>query len=1272
MSSEAEQVQPADNSDAGQDGYAGQDAATQNLGEAIADGSILESSALAITSVSAGSEEENAPALDHIVVGFGSSAGGLAAFRELLRQLPQDTGMSFVLVPHLAPDQVSHLKEINEHYTHMPVLAIEHGDRPKPDHLYILQPNQTVQLQGGRFHVEPRAVDERIRRPIDLFFRSLGADQRQHAIGVVLSGADSDGALGLKSIKGEGGVAIVQSPETAQHSSMPRVAIMADHVDLVLPPAAIGQELARLAAQFKRLDIRMLERGKPLPTEADQFQKILQMLRTFSGLELRQYKPDTLRRRIARRMVLLRMDSMGSYAGYLQARREELHNLQEDVLINVTRFFRDPPFWESLQEEILPAFFKDRATDETIRVWSAGCSSGEEVYSLAMTLLEYMSANNIEAPLQIFGTDASERSIEIARLGFYPETLLGEISQERVRRFFNKVDGGYQVNKRMRDSCIFARQNLCIDPPFSHIDFLSCRNVLIYFNQPLQRQIISTFHYALKPSGYLLLGSSESLREYDHAFTMIDRKNKIYSKVGATLPGGYDLPVLRSAAPTYVPDTMPPGNLQALSELEMQRAADRLVLSRFGPPGLVVDSRMMVLQVRGQTSPYVELASGVPSWNLARVLRDSLVRPVREAVERAMGGNMPTVGSAEFLERFNEPRQVRIDVLPLSTEGSLAKSYLVLFTDPAAPNLLSIGEPPFPPGLGSDEKDRLNLQLRQDLQSSRMHLQSMVEERDTRNQELISANEEIQSANEELQSTNEELETTKEELQSANEELITVNDELQQRNNVLTQTGNDLNNLLTSVNIPLLMLTESLQIRQFTPPLERLLSLRSADIGRSISDIRLQLSIENIEPLLHEVLETLSAREVEVRDREGKWHLMRIRPYRTSENKIEGLVVVLVDIDQLRRSQQGLREARDFAHSILQGVPVPLVVVARDCTIRTVNEAFRTLAGLPERDLVNRSFPDFLSVTWGIDDMRHQLAGLIEGDAGAVLKFEHAFITSDGKTLLVKAEALASDDDRVVLLTMEDITQRRQSEQVIAQQKRELEKEVERTNMVLLQAQEERREVAARMFTAQEDERRRVARELHDDVAQRLSATLMDVEAALLDSENDGSSLQTILDEKIFPSLHALNTDVRQISHGLHPAIIDDLGLVPALKSLIDEFREREQMPATLLTQPVPEHLPSTTVITLYRIAQESLRNVAKHAGKTHVKLVLHLKDDKLCLEIRDSGFGFDQEADSKRQGLGLLSIKERARIAGGSSIIRSSLGKGTVVTVEVPIHAEP
>ncbi|HEY4355891.1 MAG TPA: CheR family methyltransferase [Acidobacteriaceae bacterium] len=971
------------------------------------------------------SEEQatGTPSLPYPVVAFGSSAGGLQPIKDILGMLPTDTGMAFILVPHLAPAHVSHLKEITEHYTRMPVETIRNGGQPQPNSLYVLQPNEAAEIREGRFVVAPRDPEDRIPHVIDSFFRSLGEDLQGNAIGVVLSGADADGALGLKSIRGDGGLAIVQTPETAQHSSMPRSSISADHVDMVLSPREIGVELARLARQFKRPEVRSLEAGKELPTDRDSFQRILHMLRTSAGLELRQYKQETIRRRVARRMMLLRMESLADYVRFLQVRKDELNSLQEDVLIGVTRFFRDPSFWHALSTQILPAFFQDGPPQRPARIWCAGCSTGEEVYSLAITFLEYMTAQGMDGALQIFGTDASERSIDTARLATYPESLAAEVSPERLRRFFVKVDRGYQLTKRVRDLCIFARQNLCTDPPFSRIDFLSCRNVLIYFNQNLQRQVMRTFHYALEPSGYLLLGMSETLRDYDDWFGPIDRKNKMYSKLAAMMPGGYNLPMRRSVPSagqlTHGQENHPD---KIWSDLELQRAGDRVVLAHFSPPGLIVDEHMNVLQVRGQTAAYIELASGSVSWNLLRVVREGIAATVRDAADHAIRENIPVSRLAVIPIEDGIPSQVQIDVLPLSQRASNNRCYLVLFRElDAAPSMQGV-EHQLSPHLTPDEKERLVAQLRQDLSSTRFHMQSLIEERDARNQELVSANEEIQSANEELQSTNEELETTKEELQSANEELQTVNDELQQRNTVLTQTGNDLNNLLTSVNIPLLMLTENLEIRQFTPPMEKLLSMRAADIGRKVSEIRLQLSIENVEPILQDVLDTLGTREVEVQDRNGKWHLMRVRPYRTSDNKIEGLVLVLVDIDQLRHSQQGIREALEYANSIAAFMPVPVAVLETDGSIRSVNKSFRNLTELPERVLVGMSFSELLQTKWGVDGLQEKLDELASAEAGAVVDFGSHSTASEGRTLRMKAQALATDGSRVLLATIEDMT----------------------------------------------------------------------------------------------------------------------------------------------------------------------------------------------------------------------------------------------------------
>ncbi len=1217
--------------------------------------------------ISTEEESERRPALGYLVVGFGSSAGGMQPLREVLELLPAKTGMAFVLVPHLSPDHASHLTSITEHFTKMPVSPIRHNERPEPDHLYILQPNETVQMRGGLFYIEPRQATDRIPRPIDLFFRSLGSDLQEHAIGVVLSGADADGALGLKALKGEGGVAIVQAPDTAQHSSMPRSSILADHVDLILAPAEIALELARLAKQFVQPAVRSLDEAE-VPSDLVSYNRIVAMLRAFSGLELRQYKPDTIRRRIARRMLLLRMDSLAEYAQYLQARKDELKNLQEDVLINVTRFFRDPPLWETLATDILPTFFENRAQDSTIRVWSAGCSSGEEVYSFAMVLLEYMSSHGIDAAVQIFGTDASERSIEMARTGIYPDSLIGEISPDRLRRFFVKVPRGFQINKRVRDLCVFAKQNLCTDPPFSHMDFVFCRNVMIYFKQALQRQIISTFHYSLKQSGYLVLGLSETLRDYDDAFSTADRKNKIYSKLGGSLQGGYNLPTSRLSALEAPPMTPALSGHGSPSELEMQKVADRVVLARFGPPGLIVDERMNVLQARGQTAAYVELASGAVSLHLLRILREGLAGAVREALERSIAEGIPVMRIADFSPKPGEKRRVQVDVVPISSALQQDAYFLVLFTE--TEDQFQEAMPGMPPmAMTASEQDRQNSQLRHDLMATRVHLQSLIEEREARNQELVSANEEIQSANEELQSTNEELETTKEELQSANEELQTVNDELQQRNTVLTQTGNDLSNLLTSVNIPLLMLTEDLRVRQFTAPMERLLNIRTSDVGRSIREIRLQLSIEDIEPLLQEVMETLTMREEEVQDREGRWHLLRIRPYRTTENKIEGLVMILVDIHQLRASQQDLREAKEFADSVVECVPVPVVVLDTNFEIREANTSFRLLSTSNSRQLHGRSLPDLFARLWGLNNLAELLGPLRTAEAGHSVEFEHESSTLDRSVLLIKAQALKNDGNRVILLTLEDMTLRRRAERSSALERSALKQEVEQTGRTLTQAQNELRELAAHLFTMQEEEREYVARELHDDVAQRLSlAALLCQEAQ---TTKDPAARQRALD-KVVEDISSMNSDVRMISHRLHPAIIHELGLPTALKQLVDEFGKREGMFATLITASVPEDIDPAVSTSLYRVTQEALRNVAKHAGKTHVKVILEGRAEELFLEVRDFGMGYDQESEEGSSGLGLISITERTRIAGGRSRIESSLGRGTSVTVEVPIHGRP
>jgi two-component system, chemotaxis family, CheB/CheR fusion protein len=1204
--------------------------------------------------VSDGTEEETEgnAALPYLVVGIGASAGGVEAYIELFGSLASQTGMAFVVIPHLLATQKSHLVDILSRNTSMPVEEIIDGTRPEPDHVYILPPNMRVRLEKGVLHLDNRSPD-RIPRPIDHFFRSLATDQKTRSVGVVLSGTDADGALGLKAIKGEGGIAIVQSPESARFAEMPLSSISIDHVDRILPPSQIAYELALLSQRFREPVLRTLEAGAPQPDQEHQFFRILTLLRSISGIDFRLYKPSTIRRRIARRMLLHPIHNMSEYADLLQGDPKELRDLLEDTLIDVTRFFRDAAVFEALKRTVLPRIFEDREPDQQVRIWVPGCSSGEEAYSMAMIVLEHLTGQPFEPPIQIFGTDASESNIQRARIGLFPESIAGEVSPERLRRFFVKVDKGYQVAKRVRDMCIFARQNLAHDPPFSRMDLISCRNVLIYMGSELQKQILPTFHYSLRPHGYLLLGTSETIREFTDLFQLIDRKNKIFTKVGNS-----GTRVTMAMAPHVLSRALqppaPPISAESWGELELQRAADRIVMARYGPPGVIVNEKMELLQSRGHTGPFLEMAQGSVSLQLTRMLRDSIAVPVTQAVRRAIEQDVPVRVGGLRIRDDEQEQDIAVEVLPIHTIAPRSRCFLVLFATATQAVARQFGEMEIgASGHDLTDKDLLN-RLRQDLAASKLYLQTLLEERDAKNQELLSANEEIQSANEEMQSTNEELETTKEELQSSNEELQTVNDELQQRNTVLTQTTNDLSNLLNSVNLPVLMLSSELSIRHFTPPTQRLMNLRAPDVGRPFSEIRLNLNVEDLEPLFREVLETLAPREMEVQDREGRWYLLRVRPYRTTDNKIDGVVVVLLDIDQLRRSQQELRTARDFARKIIDSVPLPLAVVDLDLRIRAVNNAFRAIARLDKEDLERRSLPEIISNAWTLEEpFLFRLDELRKSpEAGRNFDFIHS-IPGESRVLSLRGEVLQPDGDTFLLVTVQDVTARER-----------LAGEVESTARELGRTQDELRSLTGSLFISQEEERRRVARELHDDIGQKLAILEIDAQQIGRQLPQDaGQAMQGL--ERVRSGIAALSEDVRRISHTLHPSVIDDLGLTPGIRSLVEDFQERENMIVSFSSQDIPDNLPTAIVTALYRITQEALRNVAKHAGRTHVKVILRGVPTGLRLQVVDSGMGFD--IHQRRSGLGLISMEERARMIEARLTVESELGEGTRINVDVP-----
>jgi two-component system, chemotaxis family, CheB/CheR fusion protein len=1235
-----------------------QDVSGQLQSEAVQDTN------LADEVIAAESEAESkSDVLPFPVVGIGASAGGVEAYIELLAALSPDTGMAFVLVPHLSADHESHLVEILTRHTRMPVSEIRPDLTPEINQIYIIPNNARLSLSRCRFHLDTRLSSDRL--PIDHFFRSLGAHQKNHAIGIVLSGMDSDGALGLKAIKGEGGITMAQSLESAKFGEMPRQGIATDHVDLVLPPAQIAAELGRLARQFAHHELLPLQQSIVLPAEEPHFTRTLTLLRGVSGIDFQNYKPTTLRRRLARRMLIKRCATIADYVQVLQTQPQELRALQEDVLISVTHFFRDPDVFDALQQELFPRLFETRLRQEPIRVWVAGCASGEEVYSLAICLLEFFSTQSIEPLIQIFGTDASDQSVEKARLGIYPESITAEVSPERLSRFFTKFDHSYQISKRVRDICVFARQNLCSDPPFSKLDLISCRNVLIYLGAKIQKSVMLTLNYALRPGGYLLLGSSETIRQHTDLFTLADREHKFYLKVGtATPPLELILPSTAREPQASTTGARTTG-YAAWTEAELQRAADRIVLTRYAPAGVVINDRLEVLQVRGHTAPFLEHAPGAPSLNLLRMARSELTHTLRDAVQRAIAENIPVKAQCREAHYGDPQNDLTIEVLPIHSTPGKMRCYLILFlpepalSDPQ-PTTLDVSPQ------SSSAREILEItRVREDLSSTRLYLQSLIEERDARNQELTSAYEEIQSSNEELQSANEELETAKEELQSTNEELQTVNDELRTGNFALIDATNDLSNLLTSVNIPVLMLDGDLRIRRFTPPAERLMHVQPSDVGRRIAEIRLNLTIDHVEPVLREVLETLGTKEMEVQDQQGRWHLMRVRPYRTAENKIDGLVLVLVDIDQIRRGEEAIREARDLAQSVIESVQFSIVVLDDEFRVRMANAAFRSISGMPYAEIERRSFPDLVTLLWGMERVGPLLDDL--RSTGAAFEMEHKAAVNDTQVFCVTGRAVQLEGSRALLITVEDITLRKQAELLLQRESERLASQVKITEEQLQRTEEELRSLTASLFTSHEEERRRVARELHDDISQQLAMLANDLEQLRQNIPPTEAEMRKRL-EALREAAAALSDELRRISHALHPSILEDLGLPVALRSLVTEFAEREGMPSNFTHRNVPDMLSREVSATLYRITQEALRNVAKHAGRTHVRVSLIANGSALRLTVRDLGEGFDP---SESRGLGLISMEERARLVGGSFRISSALGEGTTVQVQVPVATE-
>ncbi|BAU09636.1 signal transduction histidine kinase with CheB and CheR activity [Leptolyngbya sp. NIES-3755] len=954
------------------------------------------------------------------VVGIGASAGGLDAFTQLLNHLPIDTGMAFVIIQHMPADQISALSEILARSTQMPVQEAQDGMTIAPDQVYVIPPNASLTIAQGVLKLTPRPTQKSVFMSVDAFLLSLAEERGNKAIAVILSGADSDGTRGLEAVKAAGGITFAQCRETAQVESMPNTAIATGEVDFELPPEQIAQKLVEIShCSYLADEMPVESQVSPVAPDAQQaLTVIFNLLKRTSGVDFTHYKQTTLSRRFQRRMVLYKLERLEDYAGYLQSNPAEVMALYQDCLIHVTSFFRDADSFEMLKTLVFPVITKDKSPGTPLRVWVAGCSTGEEAYSIAICLLEFLADQVPRVPIQIYATDISESAIEHARNGIYSPSQVADVSPGRLHQFFVKVEGGYQISRSVRELCVFARQNLVGDPPFSRLDLITCRNVLIYLGNALQKKLLPVFHYGLRPSGFLMLGTSETVGDFIDLFTLRDKKNKIYSKKATSTRPAIELTSSSYASKIINPQPLAPDHFP--NDLELQREADRIVLHQYAPAGVVINQDLEILQFRGQTSPYLEPAPGRASLNLLRMTKDPLRRELQSMIHQAKQQNLPMKRDGLQVRNGDRFRQVTIRVTPFRVRDT-QECFLVLFEDASIVEVPVVESPS--PNRKTREAQEI-ARLKQELATSREHLQSIIEEQQATNQDLRAANEEILSSNEELQSANEELETAKEEIQATNEELNTVNDELRRRTQEATQVSNDLQNLLNSIHIPILMLGADLQIRQFTPVMEGIFNLISTDIGRPLSDITNKLNVPNLEQQILEVIRTLNLRTQEIQDRDGHWYHLRIRPYRTIDNKIDGAVLVLIDIDDLKRSNAQLMEARDYADAIVETVWEPLLVLNGSFRVITANQPFYDKFQVSPLQTEQYSIFELGNGQWNIPQLRSQLEGIVASNAQFQdFEVEHEFEQIGRKVMQLKARKVpTSDNTQMILLAIDDIT----------------------------------------------------------------------------------------------------------------------------------------------------------------------------------------------------------------------------------------------------------
>ncbi|MBZ5603732.1 MAG: PAS domain S-box protein [Acidobacteriia bacterium] len=959
------------------------------------------------------------------VVGIGASAGGLEALLELFGALPANTGIAFAVVQHLEPHHESQLAVILSRATQMPVVQAQEGQSLERDHVYVIPPNVVMVVEQGVLHLAPRPTSARPHYPIDTFLESLAADKGPDAIGIVLSGSASDGAQGIRVIKAAGGTTFSQDERSAKYGGMPHSAIATGAIDFILPPQGIAQELVKVDSHpFLTAPLQQLEEPVEGSEENGDLAAILERLKVATQVDFTAYKLSTIRRRVGRRLVVNHLGTLREYRDYLDAHPGEVHELYRDILISVTSFFREPLMYEALSKVMLE-YLMTRNDEGAFRIWVPGCATGEEAYSLAMVALEICKKSGKDYPLQIFGTDISESAIERARSGTYTEKVAADIPEERLERFFTRVDSGFRIKREVRDCCIFALHDLTSDPPFSQMDMVSCRNVFIYLSAALQQRVLPALHYSLKPSGLLVLGSAETVGNRSDLFGIANHEHKIYSKRPGPAGLTMELRASHHGKDVPAPSLMNSPGMRTPAPADLEARSARILRDLYAPAGVLINDGMQILHFHGQTGFYLEPVSQDAGANLLRVAREELVMPIRKAVASALAQKQPVNETGIQVRNNGQSREVNVRVVPLSDES---RACLVLFEDQVNRGQGTAAQ------AGGHDPGAAALELgivQRELDQTKDYLRKIIEQHDAITEELRAANEEVRSSNEELQSTNEELRTAKEQLQSANEELTTVNDELQHRNKDLSLASNDLSNILSATTIPILMVGLDLRLRRFTPAAERLLGLIATDIGRKITDIHFTIQVADLGDWLQETLRDLSLQLRKVQDREGRRFDLYIRPYRTIDERIDGAVLTFIDVDDVTRALEAAEEARQYADGIVETVQHPLLILDSDLRVKRATRAFYSTFGVRPEETLERTIDDLGEGQWNIPELRRLLEqALIRDLPFRDFEVTHEFPQIGRRIMRLNARRLTDASRTVLLLAIEDVTDRQESAEI--------------------------------------------------------------------------------------------------------------------------------------------------------------------------------------------------------------------------------------------------